>query len=47
MNIRLEKPEDKDRIRYINTKAFETDDEANIVDALRKSSIPLISPDAI
>ena len=43
MNIRPEKPRDSDKIRQINTSAFDTDTEANIVDALRKSGIPLIS----
>lgn len=43
MIIRQENPEDKEKIRIINTKAFETDTEANLVDTLRNSGIPLIS----
>jgi len=43
MIIRLEKPEDQIGIRHINTEAFDTDAEANLIDALRKSGIPLIS----
>jgi putative acetyltransferase len=43
MIIRLEKAEDQIGIRYINTQAFDTDAEANLIDALRKSGIPLIS----
>jgi putative acetyltransferase len=43
MIIRLEKPEDQIGIRHINTEAFDTDAEANLIDALRKSGTPLIS----
>jgi putative acetyltransferase len=43
MIIRAEKPEDQIGVRRINTKTFDTDTEANIVDALRKTGIPLIS----
>ena len=43
MIIRVEKPEDQIGIRRINTEAFNTDTEANLIDALRKSGIPLIS----
>ena len=43
MIIRLEKPEDQIGIRHINTEAFDTDAESNLIDALRKSGIPLIS----
>jgi putative acetyltransferase len=43
MIIRLEKPEYQIGIRHINTEAFDTDAEANLIDALRKSGTPLIS----
>ena len=43
MIIRKEQPEDKERIKEINAQAFESDAEANLVDALRNSGIPLIS----
>ena len=43
MIIRPEQKTDRQRIRIINTSAFETDAEANLVDALRQSGIPLIS----
>jgi putative acetyltransferase len=43
MLIRNEMPEDTQKIRQINIKAFDTDAEADLVDALRNSSIPLIS----
>ena len=43
MIIRAEKPEDQIGVRHINTQAFDTDVEANLIDALRKSGIPLIS----
>ena len=43
MNIRPEESEDRKGIRHVNIKAFETDAEANIIDALRESGIPLIS----
>lgn len=43
MIIRSEKPEDIQEIRNINIAAFDTEFEANLVDALRKSDISLIS----
>ena len=43
MIIRVEKPEDQIGVRHINTQAFDTDVETNLIDALRKSGIPLIS----
>jgi putative acetyltransferase len=43
MNIRTERPQDVRQIRAINSGAFETNAEADLVDALRTSAIPLIS----
>ena len=43
MHIRPEQEADHQQIRIINTSAFETDAEANLVDALRQSDIPIIS----
>ena len=43
MNIRFENSEDQNEIRRINIAAFGTDEEANLVDTLRKSGIPIIS----
>jgi putative acetyltransferase len=43
MIVRTEKPEDIQKLRSVHRQAFETDAEANIVDALRNSGIPLIS----
>jgi len=43
MNIRSEKPDDRNEIRHINIEAFDTDAEADLIDALRESRIPLIS----
>ena len=43
MNIRLEQESDRHQIRLIHTSAFETDAEANLVEALRQSNIPLVS----
>ena len=43
MHIRPEQEADRQQIRIINTSAFETDAEANLVDALRQCDIPLIS----
>ena len=43
MLIRKEKPEDIQGIRQINIKAFNTDAEADLVEALRESGVPLIS----
>ena len=43
MLVRSEKPEDIQKIRAVNRQAFETDAEANIIDALRNNGVPLIS----
>jgi len=43
MNIRTEKPSDFDKIWSINAEAFETEDEANLVNALRDSGVSYIS----
>ena len=43
IKIRPETKRDLAKIREINTAAFDTEAEANIVDNLRKSSIPVIS----
>jgi len=43
MNIRSEKPDDRNEIRRINIEAFDTHAEADLIDALRESGIPLIS----
>ncbi|MFC1478287.1 GNAT family N-acetyltransferase [Candidatus Margulisiibacteriota bacterium] len=43
MIIRPEKPEDISEIRRINAEAFDADGEANLIDALRDSGVPLIS----
>ena len=43
MIIRSEKTDDIDRIREINMSAFGAESEADLVDALRKSGVPLIS----
>ena len=43
MNVRPEKPDDRNEIRHINIEAFDTDAEADLIDALRESDIPLIS----
>ena len=43
MIIRLEQASDIEAIRDINTSAFETETEANLVDALRSKGVPLIS----
>lgn len=43
MIIRPEQPADHDAVRTINTAAFETDAEANLVDALRDRATPLIT----
>ncbi len=37
MNIRREKDSDKERIWKVNAEAFETEAEANLVNALRDS----------
>lgn len=43
MNIRNEQASDKESIYQINTQAFETDDEARLVNALRDSGCDYIS----
>ncbi len=43
MNIRPESSEDISAVHRVNAEAFETETEANLVDALRQSGIPLIS----
>ncbi len=43
MEIRAERSDDIDEIRHINVEAFNTEAEANLVEALRDSGIPLIS----
>jgi putative acetyltransferase len=43
MMIRPEKTDDINRVREVNIRAFGQESEANLVDALRKSGIPLIS----
>jgi predicted N-acetyltransferase YhbS len=43
MNIRSEKPDDRNEIRRINIEAFDTHAEAELIDKLRESGIALIS----
>jgi len=43
MIIRSESPADIEKIRHLHLEAFETDTEANLVDALRSADIELIS----
>jgi len=43
MNVRFEQPGDIEKIRLINLEAFETETEANLVDALRNTAVELIS----
>ena len=43
MNVRKEKDSDKDNIWKVNAEAFETEAEANLVNALRDSGISFIS----
>ena len=43
MLIRLEQEGDRQQIRAVHSQAFDTSAEANLVDALRVSQIPLIS----
>ncbi len=43
LNITKEKPSEIQQIREINIQAFETDAEADIVDRLRDSGVPIIS----
>lgn len=41
--IRHEKPQDQKRVFQVNTKAFETDAEAKLVDSLQTQANPLVS----
>jgi putative acetyltransferase len=41
--VRPEDKEDLSAIRQINREAFDTDAEANLIEALRKSNVPIIS----
>ncbi len=43
MSIRRARPEDSERITKIYQKAFDTDDEAQLVDSLLESGVPNIS----
>ncbi len=43
MNIRKEKASDNEKIWKVNAEAFESEAEANLVNALRDSGIPFIS----
>ena len=43
MIIREERQDDAERIRRVNLAAFETSTEADLVDALRRQAIPLVS----
>jgi len=43
MNIRYEQPGDIEKIRQVNLQAFETETEANLIDALRNTGVELIS----
>ena len=43
MNIRFEQPGDIEKIREVNLQAFETETEANLVEALRNADVELIS----
>ena len=43
MNIRTENSTDSDKIRNVNAEAFETEAEANLVNALRDSGVSYIS----
>jgi len=43
IKIRPELPEDFQKVRHINIEAFDTEAEANLIEALRNSGIPLIS----
>lgn len=43
MNIRFEQPDDIEKIREVNLQAFETETEANLVEALRNADVELIS----
>ena len=43
MYVRFEQPGDIEKIREVNLQAFETETEANLVDALRNTDVELIS----
>ena len=43
MNIREEQPSDTEKIWEVNSEAFETEAEANLIDALRNSGCTYIS----
>jgi putative acetyltransferase len=43
MDVRSERLDDIERVREINLEAFETETEANLVNALRNSGIHYIS----
>ena len=43
MNIREEQPSDIEKIWEVNSEAFETEAEANLINALRNSGCPYIS----
>ena len=43
MNIREEQPSDIEKIWAVNSEAFETEEEANLVNALRSSGCPFLS----
>ena len=43
MQIRLERPQDIAAIRLVNQGAFDTNAEADLVDALREQARPLVS----
>ena len=43
MNIRFEQPHDIEQIKNVHLITFETDTEANLVDALRNAGVELIS----
>lgn len=43
INVRAERPADKDAIKKIHTEAFLTEVEAKLVDTLRESGVHLIS----
>ena len=47
MLIRMEEPDDHAAVRTVNTSAFESVAEANLVDALRKEADPIVSMVAI
>ena len=43
METRAERETDLDSVRAVNTSAFETPSEANLVEALRKQATPIVS----